>query len=275
MKIRLILITLASLLILSGIVALFVAGMNYGWWKRHTQVTAPEHYDLAVPLTRGSFTLKVYSPGENVVPKALIIFGSGDGGWKPIWEDRVASYLSSQGYAVAGIDFKTYSVTDYSEKVLGKDTQIIAAAMRKRFGAPRAPLVLAGFSMGAIQAVPQAAYILTYDPAGSEKLAGLLVCAPGERGRYGLRTADTLDIEPTGPNTFAITDFSKKLGQLRIAQFQGGGDVLSSTAWLNGLAAPHRLWKLPNGFHSFSGASDKFLGQLTDGLNWILGGFSQ
>ncbi len=270
MKSRSLLIALGSLLLLVGIAALIVTGMNYGWWSRRTHVAAPVQYDLAVPLARGSFQLKVYSPGEDIAPKALIVFGSGDGGWKRNWEDRVASYLSSQGYAVAGIDFKSYSETDYSFEILGNDTRSIAASMRKRLGAPDVPLVIGGFSMGAVEAVPQAAYLLAHDPSGSEKLAGLLVCAPGKRGRYGLRTSDTLDEEPTGPNTFAIADFSKQLGQLRVAQFHGGGDILSSRHWLNRLEAPHRLWELPNGFHSFSGASDAFLAQLSEGLNWIL-----
>ncbi len=272
MKLRSVFITLGTLLLLLGIAALIVTGMNYGWWSRRTHVAAPANYDLVVPLTRGSFTLKVYSPGEDFVPKALIIFGSGDGGWKPIWEDRVASYLSSKGYAVAGIDFKTYSQTDFSEEILGKDTLTIAAAMRKRLDASEVPLVIGGFSMGAVEAIPQAVYILARDHEESEKLTGLVVCAPGKRGRYGLRMEDTMDEEPTGPDTFAIADFSKKLGALRVAQFHGGGDILSSRLWLNRLEAPHRLWELPNGFHSFSGASDAFLAQLSEGLNWVLDG---
>lgn len=271
MKIRSILIAFSIFLVLAGIAALVIAGMNYGWWSPHTRVTAPAKSDLVVPLTRGPFTLKVYSPGKDIAPKALIIFGSGDGGWRERWEDRVASFLSSQGYAVAGVDFKTYSTTDYSRETLGKDTLLIAAALREYFCAPDAPLVIAGFSMGAIQAVPAAAYVVRHNLAGSQKLAGLLLCAPGKRGRYGLRTSDTLDVAPTGPNTFAITDFSRALDGLRVAQFHGEGDVLSSTAWLNRLTARHRLWRLPDGFHSFGGASDRFLGQLSKGLNWVLG----
>ena len=272
MKIRSILISFSALLILAGIVALVIAGMNYGWWSRRTHVAAPETSDLAVRLTRGPFTLRAYSPGRGIVPKALIIFGSGDGGWRKIWEDRVAAFLASRGYGIAGVDFKAYSATDYSREILGKDTLLIAAALRKRLGAPDAPLVIAGFSMGAIQAVPAAAYVVRHNLVHSQKLVGLLICASGERGRYGLRTADTLDVVPTGPNTFAITDFSQALDGLRVAQFHGEGDVLSSTAWLDQLTAPHRLWQLPNGFHSFSGASDKFLDQLSEGLSWLLGG---
>lgn len=272
MKIRSILIAFSTLLILAGIAALVIAGMNYGWWSPHTRVAAPAKSDLAVPLTRGPFTLRIYGPGKDIAPKALIIFGSGDGGWRQSWEDRVASFLSSRGYGVAGVDFKAYSATDYSREILGQDTLLIAAALREHLGAPNAPLVIAGFSMGAIQAVPAAAYVVTHHLAGSQKLAGLLLCAAGERGRYGLRTSDTLDVVPTGPNTFAITDFSRALDGLRVAQFHGEGDLLSSTAWLNRLTAPHRLWQLPNGFHSFGGAGDKFLLQLSEGLSWVLGG---
>ncbi len=262
-------LVLVSLL---GLAALIIAGLNYGWWSRRTQMIAPAKFYLALPLTRGPFKIKIYSPGKHFDPRALIIFGSGDGGWRQIWEGRVASFLSSKGYAVGGIDFKAYSATDYSSEILGKDTELIASALRERLDASDAPLVIAGFSMGAAQAVPAAAYVLAHHPLRKDKLAGLLLCALGERGRYGLRTEDTLDVTPTGPNTFGVTEFNQALGHLRVAQFQGGGDVLSSTAWLDRLAAPHRLWELPNGFHSFSGASDAFLGQLADGLDWVLAG---
>ena len=244
--------------------------MNYGWWSRHTHVLAPAQFDTVIPLERGAFPIKIYSPGKDYEPRALIIFGSGDGGWKKSWEDRVASYLSSRGYGVGGIDFKAYAASDYSHEVLGRDTVRIAAALRERFDAADAPVVIAGFSMGAVQAPAMAAYVLAHVPQRTSGLAGLALCAPGERGRYGLRPSDIFDVEPTGPNTFAVADFDHALGTLRVAQFHGGGDVLSSTVWLKELAAPHRLWELPNGFHSFSGASDEFLAQLADGLEWVL-----
>ena len=56
-------LVLVSLL---GLAALIIAGLNYGWWSRRTQMIAPAKFDLALPLTRGPFKIKIYSPRKTL-----------------------------------------------------------------------------------------------------------------------------------------------------------------------------------------------------------------
>ncbi len=113
--------------------------------------------------------------------------------------------------------------------------------------------------MGAEHSLPAAA-VRSARPAG---LHGLLLVAPGPRGRYGLRTSDKLGFAPTGEGTFGLSDFAPQLKGLRLAQLHAGLDPLDSIDWFKDLQFDLRLWKFPRAFHDFSNANDKCLA-LTD-----------
>ncbi len=196
-------------------------------------------------------------------PKALIILGSGDGGYGG-WEERVAKSLQADGYAMVGLDCANYAKTDYDLATLQADMATIARTIDVRFGNPAPPLIIGGWSMGAVQAVAAGG-----GPQPPPGLAGLLVISPGGRGRYGLRDTDRWDIPPTGNGTFALTDFSTTLGQIRVAQWDGKLDLLDSTRWLDTLTAPHRAFSYTFGLHDYNGASDDFLIALRQSIEWI------
>jgi phosphatidylglycerol lysyltransferase len=221
-----------------------------------------------VSLTRGALEVVWYFPGKEPA-RGLIIFGSGSGGWSA-WEDRVCNHLAAQGWAVAGIGFDRYGATDYSQTVLVADYALILDECVRRLGASNAPVdlpvVYGGWSTGAEQALPAAAGSVR----GREALRGLLLIAPGGRGRYGLHLADKLGFEPTGEGTFALGDFAGQLGGLRLAQLHAGLDPLDSIDWWHGTTANVRLWEYPRGLHDFGGASDRFLGLVDEALAWLL-----
>jgi phosphatidylglycerol lysyltransferase len=213
-------------------------------------------------LERGDFATYHYVP--NSTPRALILFGSGDGGWG-YFENRACGYLRDRGYYVIGIDFRKYAESDYSEEILTADFRIIAADGVKRLGIPDLPVIYGGWSMGAVQAVAA---------SGSDKraghLAGLLLLSMDSRGRFGLRLTDEINISPTGEGTFGVLDFTKAIEDLRVVQFEATGDWMNDSDWIKKLKTPHRLYEIEKSNHDFNGVAEDFEVQLLDGLNWIL-----
>jgi len=110
----------------------------------------PQAPTIAIPLRRGAFP--TYHFVSRSTPKAIIIFGSGDGGWSQI-ENRVCTFLQQNRFYTVGIDFRKYAATDYDLDVLVSDFTVIAPVAATRAGNPELPVVYAGWSMGAVQAV--------------------------------------------------------------------------------------------------------------------------
>jgi phosphatidylglycerol lysyltransferase len=227
----------------------------------------PDRTEVVLKLKRGNFTVYRYVPGDAPFaahPRAVIIFGSGDGGFDG-WEDRVCHALQTTGYEMLGFDCAHYSQTDYDLDILQADMNAIAQSSLAHYGNQPPPLILGGWSMGAEQAVAAAGG--PHPPAG---LVGLLLISPGDRGRYGLRFPDRCDVSPTGPGTFALLDFAHNLDKTRVAQWNGNLDLMGSKTWLDSLTAPHKAYGFPWGLHDYNGASDDFLKQLEESITWVL-----
>ena len=223
--------------------------------------------EVSVPLKRGDFKMWRYAPTQPEFathPKAVIIFGSGDGGFDG-WEDRVCKALQADGYDVIGFDCSLYAQTDYDLATLQADMDTIAQNSLSRDAGPATPVILGGWSMGAVQAVAAAGG--PHRPVG---VTGLLLISPGDRGRYGLRDADRWNVSPTGDGTFALADFATSLDGLRVAQWDGKLDLLGSTKWLDAMSATHRAFHFDYGLHDYDGASDAFLIELKKSVAWIL-----
>jgi phosphatidylglycerol lysyltransferase len=105
---------------------------------------------VAISLRRGPFDTYHFAPSES--PKAIVLFGSGDGGWGPV-ENRVCSFLQQNGFYAVGVDFRKYAETKYDADILVSDFTLIADDAGKRSGNSELPVVYGGWSMGAVQAV--------------------------------------------------------------------------------------------------------------------------
>ncbi|MEZ0273382.1 MAG: phosphatidylglycerol lysyltransferase domain-containing protein, partial [Roseimicrobium sp.] len=197
---------------------------------------------------------------------AVMIFGSGDGGWSA-WEDAASHWLRDAGIYVIGFDLRSYSEKDYDAQTLGKDMAALANdAVTRSGGDATTPVMYGGWSMGAVQAVPAAAF------AGRPtSLKGILMMSADSRGRYGLRASDEIGISPKGAGTFSLSDFSKGMAGLRVAQYHGGADFMASTAWVQSLTTPHQLYVMPGANHGFDGPDDSFAPLLLRGVDWVLG----
>lgn len=218
---------------------------------------------VAVELSRGAFTIRVFQP-ENRDARAIIFFGSGDGGWSG-FEEAVSKTLQNHGYEVIGIDSNVYAKTDYDLAILQADFGTMAQMAEATYGNHPLPLILAGYSMGAAQAIAAAG-----GPHPPQGVIGLLLLDPCSRGRYGLRLSDQSDVLPTGPGTFGVEEFAKKMGSLHVVQWHAVEDSIDSRAWLDSLTAPHKELDFGNTGHYYNNDRSDFLGQLVDSVPWIL-----
>ncbi len=218
---------------------------------------------VMVQLTRGEFPVLQFAP-HHKKPVALVLFGTGDGGWSG-FEEAVAKTLQQHGYETIGVDFNRYAKTDYSLDILQRDMDTLADHFRQKYSWDPPPVIMAGWSMGAAQAIATAG-----GPHPPRGLVGVLLLDPLRRGRYGLRLADQADVIPTGANTFATADFSKTMGNLRIVQWHASEDPIDSTAWLQTLTAPHREFVFAQTGHYYNRDRDDFLTQLIRSISWIV-----
>ena len=226
----------------------------------------PARTTFTLKLKRGDFVVYRFVPADPAFarhPRAIVIFGSGDGGFDGS-EDAVARALQAAGYETLGFDCSAYADSDYDLATLQADTTTIAETSLSRYGPDPPPLILGGWSMGADQAVAAAGG--PHPPPG---IVGLLLLSAQDRGRYGLRETDKLDVAPTGPGTFALKDFAHSLGTIRVIQWDAAWDPFSSTAWFNSITAPHKAFTLERAFHDFDQFDDNFTRRLAESLRWI------
>ena len=217
-----------------------------------------------VALSHGTSGVRLYavSGGD---PRALVVFGSGDGGWSD-WEHTVCTRLQEANIAVVGFDSGKYSETDFNQPTLVKDMADVAAFAAERLNAKEVPVLYGGWSMGAVQAVAAAGG--TNRPP---KLAGLLLMSLDSRGRYGVRAQDLVGITPTGPGTFGLDEFNSAVKDLRVVQYHGTADFMAKTTWIRLLKSPHQLYLLKGMNHGFDGLAPEFTPVLLQGVAWALG----
>ena len=224
----------------------------------------PDIQDFPVKLKRGNLNVRLFKPQDRE-PRAMVVFGSGDGGWSG-FEELIGNWLCETGCAVAGVDLHRYAETDYDAPTLQADMATISAEALARIKRPELPLVYGGWSMGAVQAIPAA--------AGKNRpptLCGFLLLSPDSRGRFGLRPGDLVGITPKGKGTFSLTDYSAAVADLRVAQFYGTADFMGSTAWIRTLKSPSQLYEMAGANHGFDGPSESFKPILQLGVEWVLG----
>lgn len=217
-----------------------------------------------IQLLHGPAKIRLYEP-DQIPPRAILIFGSGDGGWSP-WEDSVARWLRDQGVFVTGFDLRKYAAQDYDGITLSTDMATLAEDASKRCQGEQVPVIYGGWSMGAVQAVAAAG-----GKNRPPQLKGLLIFSADSRGRYGLRDQDELGITPQGPGTFSLSEFTPAMKDLRVAQFHGGADFMASTAWIQSLKSAKTLYLVPGANHGFDGPDDSFDVWLARGVDWVLG----
>jgi hypothetical protein len=69
----------------------------------------PKGQTIQVNLTRGQFNTYHFVPPDP--PRAVILFGSGDGGWGYI-ENHASAFLQNSGFYVVGVDCREYAKSE-------------------------------------------------------------------------------------------------------------------------------------------------------------------
>jgi phosphatidylglycerol lysyltransferase len=245
------------------IYAVVLALISY--WAASTQTLAQSSgKQVTLNLKRNKFTVVKY-PSREGQPSAIILFASGDGGWSPL-EDMVAQALQEKGFEVVGIDSAAYATSDYDLGTLQGDFAQIARWAESPYEANPRPLIVGGYSMGAAQAVAVAG-----GPNPPSGMIGLLLMDPLGRGRYGLRTSDQMNVLPTGPGTFRVSDFAPELKNIRVVQWHAANDSIDSRTWLASLSVPYKEFDLPGAGHGYDVGRNAFLVQFVKSAEWILG----
>ena len=219
---------------------------------------------VTLKLAGGPFNVPYYCAVEQ--PKGILILGTGDGGWS-YWEENVAKHLMKEGFAIGGWDCRKFADSrTYDHAQLCAGFEAAVAAVRERCD-PEAqlPVWYGGWSTGADQSV--AAAISVNRPPN---LVGLLLAAPGTRGRYGITSSDMLGITPEGPDTFSLAELAPKLGGIDVIQFIAGLDPMDDQEFLASYTGPKLMLKLPGLMHDMGGAGPEFLKKVDQAIEWSL-----
>lgn len=219
---------------------------------------------LPLTLAGGPFDVPFFCAEDP--PKGIIILGTGDGGWS-YWEENVANHLLKNGFAIGGWDCRKFADSrTYDHAQLCAGFEAAVAAVRLRCDpAAKLPVWYGGWSTGADQSVAAA----TSDKRPAN-LVGLLLAAPGTRGRYGITSSDLLGITPKGPDTYALAEMATKLGGLHVSQFIAGIDPLDDEECMSGHTGPKLLLTLPGLMHDMGGAGPEFLKKVDEAIEWSL-----
>lgn len=245
---------------------ILVAAGVAAWWLLRPRHYATQGQVLSVAALPGDF-LVFYFPPAAPPARAIILIGSGDGGWS-YWEEKVCQFLAKENCAVVGWDTRAFAQHPYDHTALAKGFAAATQAAREELENPPSslPVIYGGWSTGAEQSVPAAASEF-HDPT----LLGLLLVAPGGRGRFGLTQSDLLGIPPSGPGSFALSDYTTALKLFRIAQLHAGIDPLDNIAWLDSHLGVHKLIVQHKTLHDFGNAGDEFQQTtLREAVNWLL-----
>ncbi|SFJ08290.1 AcvB/VirJ family lysyl-phosphatidylglycerol hydrolase [Planctomicrobium piriforme] len=219
---------------------------------------------LPLSLKSGAFQTLYYSNGKQ--PLGIVVLGTGDGGWS-YWEENTAKHLMDKGYAVAGWDCRKFADSrEYEHDDLAQGFVAAAEAVKKKsHAAAHVPVWYGGWSTGAEQSVAAAA-----SAHRAPNLVGLLLAAPGRRGRFGIHTTDLLGVPPTGEKSFALAEMAPNMTGLKVVQFQAGLDPVDDAGWLEELKVPSKVYKLPNCLHDMGGAGPEFQSYVDQAMAWTL-----
>ncbi|WP_170937120.1 MULTISPECIES: virulence factor family protein [Rhodomicrobium] len=109
-------------------------------------------------------------PATNGKPTAMVVFFSGDGGWRDI-DKQIGDYLSARGVAVIGVDSLRYFWSKKDPKQIAADVDRIVAHYQRKWHPERIGLL--GFSFGA-DVLPLAWGKLSRDTQKAVNLIALL-----------------------------------------------------------------------------------------------------
>jgi type IV secretory pathway VirJ component len=135
-------------------------------------------------------------PADHVGQHPLVIFYSGDGGWRDI-DKKIGAYLSDQGYFVVGIDSLRYFWRKKEPQTMAADLDRLIRHYAKQ--AQGKGIILVGYSFGA-DIMPFMVNQLSADTRAEVKLVSLLGIS--QHASFEIRLQDIVGgINTDGPPT--------------------------------------------------------------------------
>jgi alpha-beta hydrolase superfamily lysophospholipase len=210
-------------------------------------------------------------------PDYLVVFATGDGGWRSVSSD-VFEHLAAEGYQVAGIDSSRAlrPVLRAGERM--STTQATARVMaaladaKGDLGLPEStPVIVVGFSRGATLVAFAALH-----PELRQAIGGAIALGLTREVDY-LRTPRperVPEIQVDSRGRVQIYPALKLLGSTPLAVIQSTHDPYVPAAESRELLGPDtptlRLYEVDARNHRFGGARDRMIADVDDALRWIL-----
>lgn len=225
--------------------------------------------ETALTLAKDPLDIRLIKPAQGAGKPILILFATGDGGWRRLDQD-VFALIGEQGYAVAGFSANRYlkamsevSNTTTPSKLAADFEQIIRFAKNSMNLPPETPLILVGISRGAG---------LVSIAAGQEdlrnQLAGVVAIALPDVEEHVMRRRRRAGrSEEVGVETYR---YLRRLTDIPVEILQSTHDKYTTAARareLLGADTPlHQLHPIEAANHTFRGALPALLAQLKNSL---------
>jgi len=229
-------------------------------------LSRPQSFDRRIDLENRPLTLHL-SPAVPVHRDELIVYATGDGGWRGK-DLELFHQLQAWGYAAAG-----FSASEYLRDLPGDDGTTTPDLVADDFGAiidaargalsitAVSPVVLVGVSRGADLVVVAAG-----QPALQPQLGGVVAVALTREEEYVHH-----HLEPVLP--FELYPYLPQLGDIPVSVIQSTRDnylPAREARELFGKDTPRRtLHAVEARNHSFGGARDRLYSTLRSSLAWV------
>src|SRR5262245_43930576 len=209
-------------------------------------------------------------------PDYLVVFATGDGGWRSVSVD-VFDHLAALGYMCAGVNSpdavkpvkragEKMSTAQAAERVMAS-----FAEAKKAFGlAPSTPVIVVGFSRGATLVAFSALH-----PELRDQVRGAIALALTREVDY-LRAPPAErapDVQVDDQGRIQIYPALKSLGSTPVAVIQSTNDPYVASAEARQLLGPDtptlRLYEVEGSSPGFGEDTDKMTADVDDALQWI------
>jgi dienelactone hydrolase len=236
---------------------------------------AVKHSEFKVTIRNGQpLELQLYQQ-EQATNQGLVLFTSGDGGWSPFCAD-IAAHIAATGITVVGIDVKTYLVEfatpqkPLSIEELTHDYEAIAKQALAQPGVDqKAPLVLAGWSLGAGYSV-----IAASQPEFTLPVSRVVAISLPLYGELAWRPADSIIYFTHGTpheKVFDIHPFLKSLKQTPIVFLNATSDknapFREAQSLYDTIPGAKHFYAVKASGHHFEGGEQEFYEDLDHGVS--------
>jgi hypothetical protein len=259
----------------------------------HADVVAPYHERTAsVSLHGHALTLHLASPeawplgsSNDGVPKPLVLYASGDGGWFGAAVDMFRS-IAGAGYPAVGLSARSFLRLERPHAPGLDQGPLNAAGLAADYAAilndarsdlrlqPDTPVILTGWSRGAAFAVIVATRLTSVDGVvaiGLDEGENLAV----EEDANDDDSEEEASSVPGQPQHWPFETYQllRSLDLMRVAVIQATHDGYLPAARARELFGPdtpsHRLIAIEARNHRFSGGKEPFQTALMETLNWV------